>query len=163
MASSTRIRHFKIKVPATASVAHTTKPRPSLKIVLVLISVILLTGAVSLLSIYFVSNRSQHLPVLNLTPVTSEPVSLDINLSSPDDNTIVFDKNLLVSGTTSANAYVVLSFNDHDEMLTPEADGNFSATIELQKGLNQLKITALDSLGNSKSENRTVYYSTQQL
>lgn len=96
-------------------------------------------------------------------PVTSEPVSLTLNLSSPDDSQLVFEPDILVQGKTTPNSVVLLSAEDKDMVVDTTPDGNFSLTLKLVAGLNRLDATVFDSQGNSKSENRTVYYSKEKI
>ena len=102
-------------------------------------------------------------PNLNFQPVTKGPVNLTFNLSSPDDNILVYDGNLLVQGKASQGAVVLMSLNDEDQILDLSSSGDFSITAKLDEGLNELQISAVDSLGNSKVEARTVYFSKEKL
>jgi hypothetical protein len=97
------------------------------------------------------------------SPVTSEPVSLTLNLSSPDDNLLVFDDNLLIQGKTSSKASVILSMDEEDSVTEPSPSGDFSATIKLRPGVNLLTVAVFDNNGASKSEERTVYYSEEKI
>lgn len=114
--------------------------------------------------VYFLSNpNSGQENKLLYNPVTQEPVSLTLNISSPDQNSLVFSEDLLVQGKTSSNAVVFLSLNDNDLVLETNSKGDFSQTIKLQKGANQIYISAADSAGNTKGETRTIYYSTEKI
>lgn len=114
--------------------------------------------------LYFqVQSKVPTSALLNSWPVTSEPVSLTLNLSSPEDNMLVFDTDLLLQGKTSPQAVVVLSLNDTDEAIEASSQGSFSTTLKLEEGINQVSVTVFDSLGNSKSIDRTIYYSEEKL
>lgn len=99
----------------------------------------------------------------NMIPVTSEPVSLTLNLSSPEDNSLVFSEDLLIQGKTSPKAVVILSTNSSDLLLEPTPQGDFSVSVKLQPGLNLLSINAFDQAGIQKTENRTIYYSEEKI
>ncbi|RJP46531.1 MAG: hypothetical protein C4584_01470 [Armatimonadetes bacterium] len=96
-------------------------------------------------------------------PVTREPVSLMLNLSSPENNLLVFDPNLLIQGTSSPNSMIIITTSKEDFSLEPDNQGYFSYTLELEQGLNEFSITAFDVLGNSKSSERVVYYSKEKI
>ena len=114
--------------------------------------------------VHFSSNPlTLQTPKLSYNPVTQEPVSLTLDLSSPDDNSLVFSEDLLVQGKASPNAVVFLSVNDADQVLDVNSQGDFSQTIKLQKGVNQIYVGASDSGGNTKGETRVVYYSTDKI
>ena len=97
------------------------------------------------------------------SPVTLAPVSFVLNVSSPDEHSLVFDPSLLLQGKTSAGATVIASFAKNDEIITVNSKGEFSSTVTLQPGINIMTITAFDTAGNSKLENRTVFYSKDKI
>lgn len=101
--------------------------------------------------------------LISTGPVTSEPVSLTLNLSSPNDNILVFDPHILVQGKTIPKAIVILSSNSDDETLNVDNDGNFSTTIKLKEGVNEIDVASFDNLGNSKEEKRMIYYSPEKV
>lgn len=111
---------------------------------------------------FFLNNTPKSAPVLSQGPVTSEPVSLTLALTNPDDNILVFSSDLLIQGTTSPNSTVLIS-SDDDQIIQADSKGNFSSSIKVSEGVNQLEVTAFDNQGNSKSEVRTVYYSTEKI
>jgi uncharacterized membrane protein len=113
---------------------------------------------------YYFLNPGEN-PVTNndYQPVTKEPVTLDFNLQNPDDNTLVFDKNLLVQGQTSPNSLVLITLNDTNLMMTASSKGDFSQTLTLSPQVNKLIVTSFDDSGGSKGEERTIYYSEEKL
>ncbi|MFH0936975.1 MAG: hypothetical protein V1808_01635 [Candidatus Daviesbacteria bacterium] len=126
--------------------------------------VIFLVSLVYITALYFLLNPK---PVENyLTsgfPVTTKPVSLTLNLTNPDDNLLVFDSDLLIQGKTSPNSSVVISLDDQDLVSQISKDGDFSTTVKLQSGVNYIMVAVFDGEENSKTESRTVYYSTEKL
>lgn len=100
---------------------------------------------------------------LNLMPVTQEHTTVTLNLSSPDNDKLVYDNNLLIEGQATPNAVVILSTNNNDQVLNVTNKGDFSVTLKLKNGLNQFTVAAFDKLGNTESESRTVYYSSETL
>lgn len=129
--------------------------------------VILILGSAFFLALHFYLNPKQ-IPVTfqNYQPVTTLPVSLTLDLSNPDDNLLVFDSSVLVSGKTVPGALVLITLitaNDQNQTITASSDGYFSQTIKLSPQVNQLSISAFDNLGNSKSEQRTIYFSEEKL
>lgn len=117
-----------------------------------------------MLGIYYFEGNQINQPNISFgNPVTKEPVSLTLNLTSPDDNILVFDSNLLVQGTTSKDALVILSSNSDDQILKVSHRGEFSTTIKLQEGLNKFIISSSDATGLNKQESRTVYYSKDKI
>ena len=126
--------------------------------------VIFILGSTFFLALHFYLNPKQ-IPITfqNYQPVTVLPVSLTFDLSNPDDNLLVFDGNLLVSGKTVPGVLVLITINDQNQLLTASTDGYFSQTVKLQPTVNQLSVSAFDNLGNYKSEQRTIYFSEEKL
>lgn len=112
---------------------------------------------------FFVNPQQNPITTANYQPVTSKPVSLTLNLSSPDDNLLVFDPNLLVSGQTTSGTLILVTLNDSNQILNASTQGDFSLTVKLQTGNNQIIVSAFDTLGNYKTEERSIYYSEEKL
>lgn len=125
---------------------------------------LLIVGVVFLGAFNFLVNPKSNPVALNdYQPVTQNRVSLTLDLSSPDDNLLVFDNNLLVSGKTVPGATVLITLNDDNQLTTASNQGDFSLTVKLQTGGNQLVVSSFDASGNYKSEFRTIYYSEAKL
>lgn len=107
--------------------------------------------------------KTEQSSLISSTPVTSEPVSLSLNINNPDNNLLVFESDLLISGKTSPNTTLVLSLDKEDWVGNIDNLGNFSDTAKLKEGVNHLVVTVFDSQGNSKSESRTIYFSKEKL
>ena len=135
-----------------------------MKIILISFLAVILAALGTLAIFYFFAQQQPNQNQADLKmPVTQEPVSLTLNLSSPEDNLLGFTTELLVQGQTTSGAVVILSANDLDNVLEVGSGGTFSTTVKLQSGLNQVAVAAFDKVGNSKSENRTIYYSTEKI
>ncbi|MCL5409702.1 MAG: hypothetical protein M1607_02475 [Patescibacteria group bacterium] len=137
----------------------------NLKLFILAIILILITGIGGILWLNSVFNKD-HLPTpeqIISQPVTQTPYSLDFDLSSPDDNSLVYDAAILVSGKASPQATILISLDNQDQFIKPDPDGNFSQTIKLKVGLNNLDVVAFDNLGNTQKASRIVYYSTDNL
>ena len=91
-------------------------------------------------------------------PVTKEPVSLFLEISSPEDDILVSDPSLVISGTTSPNLAVIISNNQTDTALQSGKNGDFSKVFTLSPGPNTIEINAFDEEGNSKSITKSVYF-----
>ena len=128
------------------------------------LSIIFLLSLGYLGGIYFLLNQPfERFEQKEWNPVTSLPVSLTLNLSSPDNNLLVTNPDLLIAGKTTPGAIVILSSHTNDLVLEPTKTGDFSTTIKLQTGLNNLTVSVFDNLENSKSEERTIYYSKEKI
>ena len=94
---------------------------------------------------------------------TSSSAGHQINITSPQDETIYDQEILGISGSTTPLSYVT-AVSSQDQAVTQAAqDGTFSLTIELTGGGNIITVTAIDSDGQSASQDLTITYSTADL
>lgn len=99
----------------------------------------------------------------NYLPVSKKPVSFKLDINNPEDELLVFEKSLVVSGQTSPFASVIISTPTQDLGIEANIEGEFSKIINLDLGLNEILITSIDEQGNNKTENRTVYFSEEKI
>jgi len=129
-------------------------------------SLILLLGLGVLGGLYYVVN-SQTSPVSPIgsyqQPVTSQPSALNLDITSPDDSIVVFEKQILVSGKTAPNSQILISSESTDAVVNSKKDGTFSNLTSLGVGNNQINITVFDASGDEKQASRTVFYSKEEL
>ena len=114
---------------------------------------------------YYILNADQfnNTPIKDYLPVTTKPVSFNLDITNPDDELLVFDKSLVISGKTSPRASIIISFADQNSGLQADGNGEFSKVVVLNKGANEILIAAFDSSGNTKTVSRTIYYSEEKL
>lgn len=103
-------------------------------------------------------------------PVTTQPRSFNLEILNPEDELLTFDPNIIISGQTSPKATVIITqttpvSSKEEAILGFEATtrGQFTKTLTLVAGLNQIKITAFDDLGNHKLIERTIFYSEEKI
>lgn len=99
----------------------------------------------------------------NYLPVTSEPISFNLDVNAPIDDLLTFDKSLIISGQTLSLSSIIITINQTTYGLDADSKGGFSKVVTLEPGLNQITVNAFDSHGNTKSLSRTVYYSVEKL
>lgn len=102
-------------------------------------------------------NWMEHLPV------TLSPLSFSLEVNSPDDNNLVFDKSIFISGKASPGSIVILSTDNSDTTLDVSNTGEFSRSFDLNPGLNHLTISSFDYQGHGKRVARQVYYSEDKI
>ena len=101
--------------------------------------------------------------VWNKNPVTLEPISFNLDVTNPDDQSLLFNSRLLISGQTASNATVIINGDGNISEVDADKNGNFSQDLTLDEGLNQITVTAFNDEGNQKSITRQVYYSKEQI
>ena len=128
---------------------------------------ILILGLVSLGGLYyflnFYSPSSKTNSSVENGPVTKEPTSLTLDLTSPDDEVLSFSQDLEISGKTSPGSEILISSADNDMVISSKPDGAFTGDFNLSEGTNQIKIVVFDKNGDQKEVDRTVYYSKEKI
>lgn len=125
---------------------------------------ILLAGLIFLGSIYYILYFDKNpLNLQNYNPVTKQSISFDLEVNSPEDNSLVFEPSIVVSGKTDPLSTVIISNNQKNVGMEADNNGSFTKVITLDSGVNYLSISAFDPKGNIKTEQLTVYYSQDTL
>ncbi len=118
-----------------------------------------------LFGLYFILNIQYKTSSNPFTygPVTSKPKSFTLDLAQPEDEALLYQSSILLSGKTSPHFQVLISTNEDDQVIEAKSDGSFSATLNLDEGVNNIKVTVFDSTGDTKKVERLVYYSKEKL
>ncbi|MBI2040215.1 hypothetical protein HYT18_04010 [Candidatus Microgenomates bacterium] len=126
---------------------------------------ILLLGLIFIfgLNYYLNVNGLEKSYSLSKGPVTSPPKSLRLDLEQPDRDMLSFDSSIIVSGKTAPSTEVLISTLSQDLVIKSSPDGNFSTVIKLDQGLNIITAVVFDITGDSRSDERTVFYSKEKL
>lgn len=136
----------------------------SSKVFIISILLLLTLGLIASGGLYYllhVDTGSQG--IKNYIPVTHKPSSFSLEINNPEDNIMVSDKNLVISGKTSPKSPVILTNGITSTGVDADANGNFSQVLTLAKGLNEITISSFDQDGNQKTENLNVYFSEEKL
>lgn len=96
-------------------------------------------------------------------PVTSKPKSLILMLDQPDDNTLTFQPSILISGKTGFLSDVLISTDSQDLVIQSKTDGSFSTVLNLDEGVNNITVVVFDPKGESRSSQRSVFYSKEKI
>jgi hypothetical protein len=122
-------------------------------------------GAVGGLYYYLNVRHTSTLPnqFSKITPITDKPATFTLDLTTPQDDLLVFDNTLPISGTTSPNLNVLVSSQNNDLIAQSNKSGTFTVTFPLSEGINDLTIIAFDKNGEQRQATRTVYYSKEKL
>lgn len=128
---------------------------------------ILIAGLTFLGTLYYIlyldfPNQSQN-SLGRFGPVTKEPATLILELTTPEDDLLVFQKDLEISGKTSPDSQILITSSSDDIVIQSKHDGSFSSDFELSEGLNEIKIIAFDQNGDQKTLERTVFYSKEKI
>ncbi len=90
------------------------------------------------------------------TPTTQAKFSL-LTIDTPKDESVSDSKSIKVSGTTEAKTIVISTENDQD-VVTPDENKKYTTNVELNKGVNLIRITAITDDGKEESQTLTISY-----
>jgi hypothetical protein len=113
--------------------------------------------------IYQSTKKSADAPVTATadTKPTATPLNnLYIKISEPSDESLTQKRTIQVKGTTNPGNAVIVSTNQEDVAGIPTPDGNFSITIDIDAGANQIIARGIAPDGETVQDVRTVTYST---
>lgn len=131
------------------------------QLLILLVSLALLAGLFYIVHIQY--QKPTKLYSASGGPVTTPPKSLRIDLQQPDDDALTFQSSIIVSGKTAPNSEVLIFTDAYDLLLRSTSNGTFSTVIKLDEGVNKILAVVFDVTGDTRSSERTVYYSREKL
>jgi len=105
------------------------------------------------------NNPTTTVSIASPTPTATPSISLKVD--RPVDEEVVDNKVLTVSGKTQSNAVVTVITDSSSDVITPDASGNFSTTVNLDDGQNTLEVISIAPNGESMVIKKTVTYSQE--
>ncbi len=96
-------------------------------------------------------------------PVTKEPTSFILEVGSPEDEILIFEDNIVVSGKTGPDSAVIISNQVNDAGLQADKNGQFSKVFPVAVGANLVEITAIDKDGSTRTVTKSIYYSQEEI
>lgn len=135
------------------------------KIFLIIQILILISGLIFLYGLYYILNV-QYKVSSNLFlngPVTTLPKTLRLDLDQPADDSLTFQSSILVSGRTGPGKDVLIYTDSRNLVIKSKPDGSFSAPLDLNEGVNTIVAVVFDETGDSRTIERTVYFSKEKI
>lgn len=106
---------------------------------------------------------SEPISVPEVVSPTPVPPAFSLNLFMPEDNSISDQEKIEVSGETAPEAIVVILYQKGEKILEADEEGLFTTEIDLEGGVNEIRITAYDQEGNEEEKTVTVVFSTAEI
>lgn len=132
-------------------------------ILVAIVSGLLITGAGFF--IYQSTKKVNDAPVAKNSTVTVTPKAqegqLFVRVSEPTDESLTNKRTLNIKGSTNPENIIVISTNLEDVQGKPTQDGNFSITVDIDAGANEVITRAISPNGDSVQDIRTITYSTE--
>ena len=94
-------------------------------------------------------------------PEPTQAENSGITIAKPQQNQVVLETPVIISGITRANSWVAISTEEEDYILKSDENGEFEQKVELVGGVNQLVISAFDEEGDESKSNLLLVYSTE--
>jgi hypothetical protein len=126
---------------------------------------ILIVGLGLLAGLYYIVNIQYQMPTRPFLsgPVTTPPKTLRLTLDHPDEESLTFQSSIIVSGQTSPDKEVLIFTDSEDLVIKSQKDGSFSTVLNLDEGVNRIVAVTFDATGDSRSAERTVYFSKEKI
>lgn len=98
-----------------------------------------------------------------VSPTPTPPEANALTISSPDDEALINDNSVTISGQTTANSTVLVVWEQDEQVVAADTSGNFSLVVDLVAGYNVITVYAYDTPGNESSKSLTVTYTTAKI
>jgi len=99
------------------------------------------------------------------SPVTSnqdtQPTKHGVTIDSPLDGSIEDKESLLISGTTTKNATVVIQGILDDVITAVNTEGKYAGKITLVEGKNDITVTSVNEQNEQATQTITVFYTPE--
>ena len=99
---------------------------------------------------------------LSATPTVSA-TKTSINITSPENNTVFSTSKINIKGDAKPNSLVVISTPSKSFSDKSNFNGVFNISIELDSGINLVKISSIDSDDNQNETELTLTYSSTKI
>lgn len=129
---------------------------------------------------FFALNKNKTIPKQNQNEVIPTPTITDIqlsttttpaisktessiNITSPENNAVVSNSKISIKGDSKPNSLIIISTPTRTFNGKSNANGVFSISIELDSGVNLIKISSIDSQDNQDETELNITYSTAKI
>lgn len=131
------------------------------KEVLIAIMIGLTMGLLITYGIYRVQSAINQPPitdVLEESATNSAQVAAPtvIALHSPEQGKVQTTSEVIITGTTIADSFIVVFVNDTEAITTSDRSGSFTYEATLAEGTNIIRVHVIDESGNTATEERVV-------
>lgn len=106
------------------------------------------------------NSKLKTITIASPTPIPKP--SIFLNISSPQDESVVNKKIITISGATTNGAVVLVITPVDQQIAVPASNGNFSTTVNIDSGENIVEITAIGQNGEDAKVIRTVTFSSEE-
>lgn len=111
-------------------------------------------------------NLPQPSPKASVSPSPSpsnQVTNNQLTINTPDDEALVSTDTTTLSGTTTANATLLIISESGEQTAVADASGNFSVDVDLITGFNVITVYSYSADGQEFSKSLTITYSTAKI
>ncbi len=128
-----------------------------------IVLLVLLVGAGAVGGYYYYSNYLKPTPEAVVAPLpqvvkTAPAEKLTLSINSPADGDLASSSQANVTGKTKSNMPVVIFTDTDSSTVQSDSSGNFSGTVNLEKGINALTVSVFDDDGTEVTQSMDVVY-----
>lgn len=115
---------------------------------------------------FYIYQSTKALPATKLGTVklaspTPTPPSVFLTVDTPQNESTTENKTVTVSGKTASDATVLVSTATGDQVLKPSSQGNYSTTVTIGDGENQIHVTAIGPAGTQSDKIITITFTSE--
>jgi len=101
-------------------------------------------------------------PTITLQKTTPTPApGVLLTIDQPVDESVIETRTITVSGKTVPGATIIVNAGSDDEVVTPSTTGDYSLTLTIASGENEIVVTSIDTQGDETTKTITVTSSTE--
>ncbi|OGG21490.1 hypothetical protein A3B48_01710 [Candidatus Gottesmanbacteria bacterium RIFCSPLOWO2_01_FULL_40_10] len=104
------------------------------------------------------SDKTEPTPTVFIAESKSQ-----LEITSPTDLSIQTENKVSLTGKAKPASVIILETSDYSDIFETDADGSFSASINLEEGGNPVYLTTVDLSGNQETKSVTLFYTTEKL
>jgi len=127
-----------------------------------------------------IRNANQALKTAQITPAPESnqiqnsdtasdqvtPIPLNkslLTISSPENNSLVSSEKIEIAGKTEPGMTILFVYEDNENLISSDSQGDFKQEITLVGGQNQINISVFDNNGNETTKTLNLVYSTAEI
>lgn len=108
-------------------------------------------------------NQTTNLPSNGAHPSPSPIAAGKLEITEPEDNLVVNQSKITVSGITEAKNAVAVLTEESEQLILADEEGVFSTEVVLVSGANEIKIITMDKNNQKQEKFLTIVYSTAKI
>jgi len=89
--------------------------------------------------------------------------NLTLEISEPEDNLVVSENSINITGTTKPDTYIAIIAEKNEYLIVPNEIGQFTQEITLISGANTITVTVYEEDGNKVETTLNIVYTSAEI